>query len=191
MVQKFVTNMRDKVKSMRKEEEGFSLVELIVVIVILAILIGVTIGGVYKYVNQSRVNTDVNNAATIQSTVSTLAVDKDIYTWASKSTSKDAVVTWTSAGAVTSGTWKNDAEVRAAVAAAEGVQAQPAQKISDKVSAILTDGLPASKTGATFVLVFDTDNAGNVKITCKAYSTAPTVNDDGVVSGGTVLEGQE
>ena len=44
-----------------KENKGFSLVELIVVIVILAILIGVTIGGIYQYVNKARTNTDIHN----------------------------------------------------------------------------------------------------------------------------------
>lgn len=34
----------------RRGNKGFTLVELIVVIVILAILVGVTIGGIYMYV---------------------------------------------------------------------------------------------------------------------------------------------
>ena len=49
-----------------KENKGFSLVELIVVIVILAILIGVTIGGIYQYVNKARINTDIHNAQEIK-----------------------------------------------------------------------------------------------------------------------------
>ena len=36
----------------KNSNKGFTLVELIVVIVILAILIGVTIDGIYQYVNQ-------------------------------------------------------------------------------------------------------------------------------------------
>lgn len=51
---------------MKERNKGFSLVELIVVIVILAILVGVTIGGIYAYVNKARVNTDLNNANQIQ-----------------------------------------------------------------------------------------------------------------------------
>lgn len=50
----------------QKENKGFTLVELIVVIVILAILIGVTIGGVYQYVNKARINTDIQNCEQLQ-----------------------------------------------------------------------------------------------------------------------------
>ena len=67
--------LRNKVK---KNNKGFSLVELIVVIVILAILIGVTIGGIYQYVNKSRINTDINNAASIQSVLAAVATDADV-----------------------------------------------------------------------------------------------------------------
>lgn len=49
-----------------KENKGFTLVELIVVIVILAILIGVTIGGIYQYVNKARINTDIQNCEQLQ-----------------------------------------------------------------------------------------------------------------------------
>ena len=45
----------------KNKNKGFSLVELVVVIVILAILIGVTIGGIYAYVNKARTNTDIQN----------------------------------------------------------------------------------------------------------------------------------
>ena len=49
-----------------KKDSGFTLVELIVVIVVLAILIGVTIGGIYMYVGKARHNTDINNAKAIE-----------------------------------------------------------------------------------------------------------------------------
>ena len=171
MVQKFVTNMRDKVKSMRKEEEGFSLVELIVVIVILAILIGVTIGGVYKYVNQSRVNTDVNNAATIQSTLSTLGVDKDVYKWASAETApSDIVITW-------------DASKTVAEAIEDTVVFGTGIKVEDKIAALLTDGFPAPKAGGAFKLTFKAVKK-NLVVTCKAYS-------DTACTAGNELKGQD
>ena len=57
--------LTNKEKS-KKENKGFTLVELIVVIVILAILIGVTIGGIYQYVNKARINTDIQNCEQLQ-----------------------------------------------------------------------------------------------------------------------------
>lgn len=61
----------------KRDNKGFTLVELIVVIVILAILIGVTIGGVYSYINQARVNTDINNAKAIEDACAALVTNKD------------------------------------------------------------------------------------------------------------------
>lgn len=54
-----------KYKKLRSNN-GFTLVELIVVIVILAILIGVSIGGIYSWVNKARQNTDIKNTDTIE-----------------------------------------------------------------------------------------------------------------------------
>ena len=54
------------VQSKRNKDTGLSLVALIVVIVILAILIGVTIGGIYQYVHKARINTDIHNAQKIK-----------------------------------------------------------------------------------------------------------------------------
>lgn len=62
-----------------KEDKGFTLVELIVVIVILAVLIGVTIVGIYQYVNKARVNTDINNARTINDALASFATDEEVY----------------------------------------------------------------------------------------------------------------
>lgn len=67
------------------DNKGFSLVELIVVIVILAILVGITIGGIYTWVNKARKNTDINNANTLTRTLSTLATKPEVVYWAKKS----------------------------------------------------------------------------------------------------------
>lgn len=75
---KKLQNLRNKLINGRKENKGFTLVELIVVIVILAILVGVTIGGIYGYVNKSRTNTDINNASAIQSALAPITTMKSV-----------------------------------------------------------------------------------------------------------------
>lgn len=144
--------LRNKVK---KNNKGFSLVELIVVIVILAILIGVTIGGIYQYVNKSRINTDINNAASIQSVLSTVATDATVNKELEKG--KNVTITWSDADPEIT---KDDVTGDASDAAKTTVAA--------KVKELLTDGLPAPKAGGSFQIVISKDDKG-IKATCKAY----------------------
>ncbi len=63
---------------MRKErmnDKGFSLVELIIVIAIMAILIVVLAPQYLKYVERSRNSTDMQNVATIKTAIETYAAD--------------------------------------------------------------------------------------------------------------------
>ena len=63
---------------MRKErmnDRGFSLVELIIVIAIMAILIVVLAPQYLKYVERSRNSTDLQNAVTMRTAVETYAAD--------------------------------------------------------------------------------------------------------------------
>ena len=66
-----------------KKNNGFTLIELIVVIVIMAILIGVTIGGIYMYVGKAKLNTDINNAANVEESVMACAM-----TWEGNTTAR-------------------------------------------------------------------------------------------------------
>lgn len=148
---------RNKVK---KNNKGFSLVELIVVIVILAILIGVTIGGIYQYVNKSRVNTDINNAASIQSVIATVATDEKV----NKELKPNQTVTikWGDSTVAT-----NKIADKAAVTIDTSAGAKTA--VVAKVSELLPDGLPASKSNGSFKIEIKNE-AGNLIATCKAYS---------------------
>ena len=148
--------LRNKVK---KNNKGFSLVELIVVIVILAILIGVTIGGIYQYVNKSRINTDINNAASIQSVLATLATDNEVNTAFGNVTSNTSVyVQWSKAESITK---------PASISASGPAKIQ--DTIKTKLADLLTDGLPESKSNNEFEIAITKDSNGNVSATCKVY----------------------
>lgn len=63
-----------------KENKGFTLIELIVVVIIVTVLIGVTIVGLMTYVNKARINTDLNNASELQKELpSALLVSKRMF----------------------------------------------------------------------------------------------------------------
>ena len=62
---------------MKKNNSGFSLVELIIVIAIMAVLIGVLAPQFIKYVESSRESTDLQNIAEVKTTVETYIADSE------------------------------------------------------------------------------------------------------------------
>lgn len=68
--------MNKKQKSLTNK--GFSLVELIIVIAIMAVLVGVLAPQYLKYVNNSKVSTDVSSADSIRTVVNTLIADSKL-----------------------------------------------------------------------------------------------------------------
>ena len=71
--------MKDKKDKKRMNNKGFSFVELIIAIAILAIMAGVLAPQLIKYIDSSRKSTDVQNAQAIATAVNIALADEDAY----------------------------------------------------------------------------------------------------------------
>ena len=170
-----LTEMREKLISKKKDNKGFTLVELIVVIVILAILIGVTIGGVYGYVNKSRINTDINNASAIASTLQVITTNSTISTTGTGA--------WTELSA-------NGAAIAAPVTASTFGMTFTAKNAgdADPVTDMFPDGIPATKTtGVSFYYKVKPVSASNSSV--GLITVVASKGDPG--TAGNILTAQE
>ena len=84
---------------MKKNNKGFSLVELIIVIAIMAILAGALAPALIKYINKSRRSTDVQNADSLRTALQTALSDPEAAdASAANSTAVQAATTIVSGG---------------------------------------------------------------------------------------------
>lgn len=64
---------------MKKSNKGFSMVELIIVIAIMAILAGALAPALIKYINKSRLSTDIQTGQTIATAITTALSSESAY----------------------------------------------------------------------------------------------------------------
>ena len=91
-------------KKKLSNNKGFSLVELIIVIAIMAVLIGVLAPQYLKYVEKSKISSDSDLVASIRSGVETMISDPDYDITAGTINITDSGITVTGFAAVKSGT---------------------------------------------------------------------------------------
>ena len=169
----------------KKTNAGFTLVEIIVVIVILAVMVGLTIEGLYVWVNKARMATDLNNAEAIERICLTLNTDEEICR-AIKDTSANLYIIWglepvkfdeTATNLVGRESnyiishSKQLALDNGGTVYWEGVDMtdETATLICKKIAEKFPEGLPASKTGTNFSLSIDTSPEGILSVKCLAH----------------------
>ncbi len=161
-------------KKVGKKNKGFSLVELIVVVLIIGV-IGIALAPqVMKWVDTSKLNTDVNNAEGLQSSVQAALADwqndggklkdqaeKVVYCTAVES---NKVVLKVKVGG------ENKALETAPDFKRTG--ATENEYLSDYISAVTGDDYPRSKYD-TAGFTIEVTNAGKVTVTCTAQTVTP------------------
>jgi len=151
----------DTAVTTKKDNKGFSLVELIIVITIMAVLTAIMAPQFLKYVERSRVARDETNISTVVRAVQTTLADEATYKAVAEASGESFTVTYAADGKITvlgSVTTAGDTKMAEELANVLGATA---------VSGVVTTNSPlvsqAHSSGATITVTFG-DNL-SVKVT--------------------------
>ena len=138
--------MNKKQKSLTNK--GFSLVELIIVIAIMAVLVGVLAPQYIKYVERSRESADIDNAQAVISAIQVYATDDTVATGDRLAT---GTVTFASTGATITANCNIDKALAAASVDITGIKFKSTKYTNADLVVTVTDGVPTfSSTNTDF-----------------------------------------
>lgn len=141
-------------KKEKMNDKGFSLVELIIVIAIMAVLVVVLAPQYLKYVERSRNSTDMQNVTTLVTACQVYAADPDVASTAAFKTGKFFITVLPNGASVEEG--DNKAAVDAALAAAAIKPADVKCK--------------SKSTWASYKIVGDVQDGGNIVFSYESYT---------------------
>lgn len=168
-----------------KNNKGFSLVELIIVIAIMAILVGVMAPQLIKYIEKTNVSNDTQICDTVRTAVQTAMMDPSVITDAAYEdvTGGASGATYASIAAINTaaGTTKFADSINDSLGVPAGGTADAFLKTQMKSSGAKGTGVCTIEINTTSVIVYipGTDNSGKKQ----SYSTPSTTAGSCVYAG--------
>ena len=124
----------------KRNNKGFSLVELIVVIAIMAVLVGVLAPAYLKYVESSREKKDANNLEEVRHAVEIAISDEDVF----KTVTDDMTVSISSTGVISDGSTELLEEISSVVGDSIDLVSKKYTTSGWTITIDLTDGVDVS-----------------------------------------------
>lgn len=167
---KTIKEMKAKLQAKKKDNKGFSLVELIIVIAIMAILVGIIASQVIPYMEKSRESKDISFLDTCLTSLQTAYADNELSTSITGATLNDLVsgnITPAVSGAEQTRVKKAGEDI------ARLLGVSTTDKLSDKLASDKgKNGLVAGSDNVKFNVVKGADGRATLGISCGALGVS-------------------